>query len=420
VRAPPPEKPENEEPRDAPAPSAGEAGAWEDTPRRRTRLGRSLADLHVRLRTEGDTPPRHGAAIALGTFLGCTPLLGLHLLLCTVLARLFGLNRIVTYLAAHINNPLSFPFLLWAEATIGHWVFEGHAPHLSLAQLRESGLLGLGRDVLAGSAVLGAVLGTVFGLVAWQLSLWRRPGAFAVMREAAAEPYLEVGLRHWEIVRGKLRWDPMYRGLLEIGLLPRPGRLVDLGCGRGILLSLLAAVADADLEPPGSPDAVPEMELVGIELRRRLVRTARTALGRRRHRPKIEVRQGDLVHCAVPACDTAALLDVLHYLPEAAQEDLLRRVAAALAPGGVLLVREADADAGWRFAATQGGERLMSILRGHLLQDFHFRGHGEWTALLRAAGLAVDSLPMSEGTPYGNVLLIARKPDRLPGSGEPA
>jgi uncharacterized protein (DUF2062 family)/2-polyprenyl-3-methyl-5-hydroxy-6-metoxy-1,4-benzoquinol methylase len=383
---------------DAPAPS------------QRSRFGRSLADLHVRLRTEGDTPPRHGAAVALGTFLGCTPLLGLHLLLCTVAARLLGLNRIVTYLAAHINNPLTFPFLLWAEVTLGHWLFEGHLPHLSMAQIRQSGLLGLGRDVMTGSLVLGAVLGTLFGLVAWQASLWRRPGAFSVLREAAAEPYLESGLRHWEFVRGKLRWDPMYRELLEVGLLPRPGRLVDLGCGRGILLSLLAAVADADLEEPGSPEAVPEMELVGIELRQAHVKTARTALGRRRHRPAVEVRRGDLAHAPVPPCDTAVLLDVLHYLPAAVQDDLLHRVAASLAPGGLLLVRDADANAGLRFAATKGAERLNSVLRGHFRQGFHYRSRAGWEALLRGAGLTVESRPLSEGTPYANVLLVARKP----------
>jgi uncharacterized protein (DUF2062 family)/2-polyprenyl-3-methyl-5-hydroxy-6-metoxy-1,4-benzoquinol methylase len=400
--APPPATPD--------PPAAAATAEDGPAPSRRSRFGRSLADLHVRLRTEGDTPPRHGAAVALGTFLGCTPLLGLHLLLCTVAARLLGLNRVVTYLAAHINNPLTFPFLLWAEVTLGHWLFEGRLPHLSMAQIRESGLLGLGRDVLAGSLVLGAVLGTLFGLVAWQASLWRRPGAFSVLREAAAEPYLESGLRHWEFVRGKLRWDPMYRELLEAGLLPRRGRLVDLGCGRGILLSLLAAVADADLEEPGSPQAVPEMELVGIELRPAHVKTARTALGWRRHRPAIEVRQDDLAHAPVPPCDSAVLLDVLHYLPAAVQQDLLHRVAASLAPGGLLLVRDADADAGWRFAATKGAERLNSVLRGHFRQGFHYRSRAGWEALLRTAGLAVESRPLFEGTPYANVLLVARKP----------
>lgn len=379
-------------------------------PPRRSRLGRSLADLHVRLRTEGDTPPRHGAAIALGTLIGCTPFYGLHLLLCTVLARLFRLSRVVTYLAAHINNPLTFPFLLWAELEIGHRLLDGSWAEMSIRHFQHAGLLGVGRDVIVGSLVLGVVLGSLFGVVAWQVSKRRRPDSFAVLREAAAEPYLESGLLDWEFVRGKLRYDPVYRSLLEGGLLPRPGRLVDLGCGRGILMATLAAVADADLAEPGSPTAVPDMEMIGIELRSSLVRTARIALGGRRLRPPIEIRRGDLARCEVPRCDTAVLLDVLHYLPRAAQENLLRRIAASLRAGGVLLVREADADAGWRFAATKGAERLTAVLRGHFLQRFRYRGRDEWEALLRGAGLAVDSRPMSAGTPYGNVLLVARKP----------
>lgn len=361
-------------------------------------LRRSLADLHVRLRTEGDTPRRRGAAVALGTFIGCIPVFGLHLALCTVLARLLRLSRVLTYLAAHVNNPLTAPFLVYAELGVGHWLLTGRWPPLELDHLREVGALGLGRDLLLGSGVLGIVLGAVFGLAAWTLARRRRPSPFAHLRERAAEPYLGAGVVHWEFVRGKLRWDPVYRGLLEAGLLPRPGRLVDLGCGRGPLLALLAALAESD---PGAPRA----ELVGIEVRRRTAEVARTALGDR-----ATIRHADLADAEIPECRTAVLLDVLHYLPAAAQEDLLRRTATALEPGGLLLLREADAGAGRRFAVTRFAERLRALGRGHLRQRFHYRGGAEWRELAEAAGLQVNARPMSAGTPFGNVLLAAAKP----------
>jgi len=384
---------------------------------RRRRLWRSLSELHVRLRTEGDTPRRRAVAVALGVLIGCTPFWGLHLALCTVLARLLRVSRVLTYLAAHVNNPLTTPFLLWVQWGVGHLLLDGTWPALSWQTMRAQGALGMTRDVVVGSLVVGAVLGIVLGLATWLWSALRhRPTPFAQLREATAEPYLRAGVAHWEFVRGKLHYDPLYRGLLEAGLLPRRGRLVDLGCGRGILLALLAAVADAEAESEAADDAAPAMELIGIERRAEHVKAARTALAERLadggRRLRLEVRQADLADpaFAVPPCDTAALLDVLHYLPTAAQERLLERTAAALAPGGLLLLRDADADAGWRFRATAAAERLCAVARGRWRPGFHYRGRGAWQKLLEARGLAVESRPMSEGTPYGNVLLVARRP----------
>ena len=104
------------------------------------------------------------------------------------------------------------------------------------------------------------------------------------------------------------------------------------------------------------------------------------------------------------------LLDVLHYLGPREQEELLRRIAATLEPGGALLVREADAGAGLRFLSIRIGERLSSLLRGRWRQSFHYRSVRGWTAILTALGLAVERQDMGMGTPYANVLLRAVQP----------
>lgn len=364
----------------------------------------------MRLRTEGDTPRRRGVAVALGVLIGCTPFWGFHLALCTLLARALRVSRVLTYLAAHVNNPFTTPFLLWAQWGVGHLLLDGSWPALSWQTMRAQGALGLTRDVVVGSFVVGGALGLVLGAATWiWSSLRHRPVPFARLREATAEPYLKTGVAHWEFVRGKLRYDPLFRGLLQAGLLPRRGRLVDLGCGRGILFSLLVTVTAGD-------DAAPDMELVGFERRPDHLRAARIALAAhlrdRRPNLSLELHEADLAAPGfqVPPCDTAALLDVLHYLPPAAQERLVEGAAAAVAPGGLLLLRDADAGAGWRFRATAAAERLCAALRGHWRPGFHYRSRDAWQELLEAGGLTVESRPMSEGTPYGNVLLVARRP----------
>ena len=59
--------------------------------------------------------------------------------------------------------------------------------------------------------------------------------------DAAAQPFRRAGIWTWQHARGKLRFDPVYFSLLRRGLLPNDGTLLDLGCGQGILLALIAA-----------------------------------------------------------------------------------------------------------------------------------------------------------------------------------
>ena len=55
---------------------------------------------------------------------------------------------------------------------------------------------------------------------------------------------------------------------------------------------------------------------------------------------------------AIPPADTVLLVDVLHYVSIEEQDAILDRAAAAVRPGGRLLVREADTERGLRSLAT--------------------------------------------------------------------
>ena len=59
--------------------------------------------------------------------------------------------------------------------------------------------------------------------------------------DAASAPYRRVGRFAWHFARGKLGMDPVFRYLLRHGLI-RPGaRVLDIGCGQGLLASLVHA-----------------------------------------------------------------------------------------------------------------------------------------------------------------------------------
>jgi len=225
--------------------------------------------------------------------------------------------------------------------------------------------------------------------------------------EAATRPYIGAGQYARHFARGKLRRDPVYFSLLRRGLLPDRGSLLDLGCGQGVLLSLLKAAREqyrAGVWPRGWPAPPLNLDLQGIELHEDRVQAARRALG-----DSVQVVLRDLRDLNFQPCSVIVMLDVLLYLGEEEQQRLLEKAAGALEPGGLLLLREADAAAGFKFQATKWTERIAGALRGQFGQQLHYRSAVQWIAELAARGFAVGAQAMSEGTPFANVLLVARK-----------
>jgi SAM-dependent methyltransferase len=225
--------------------------------------------------------------------------------------------------------------------------------------------------------------------------------------DAATRPYGVVGEHAKHFARGKLRHDPVFFFLLQHGLLPDRGSLLDLGCGQGVLLSLLKAAKDQYLAgrwPQDWPAPPLNLGLRGIELRKDRVQAAQRALG-----ASAPVETGDLRKLAVAPCSVIVLLDVLLYLDAAGQGRVIAQAAAALEPGGLLLLREADAGAGFAFRMTQWGERLAGALRGEFAQQLHYRSAVQWVAELAGHRFEVRTEPMSAGTPFANVLFMARK-----------
>ncbi len=233
--------------------------------------------------------------------------------------------------------------------------------------------------------------------------------------EATCGRYRSAGKFDREFVRGKLRHDPMYWPILSSPDLPHSGRLLDIGCGRGILLALIDSARCLDDlrmergQPSDGRSPSREAELCGVELRPSLAAVARQALGK-----AAQIESRDAADGRLPSARMVILLDVLHYLSASQQSTLLGRVAEALEPGGVLVMREADAAMGWRFAATRIAERTCAIARGHWRQGFCYRTAMAWRQLLKEHGLEVSERPMWEGTPYANRLVEARKPASVP------
>ena len=157
------------------------------------------------------------------------------------------------------------------------------------------------------------------------------------MIDRASEPYRSAGVFAYNFARGKLRADPVFRALLERGLLLGRGHILDLGCGQGLLTAWLRAALlcyESGSWPQGWPPAPRPQSTRGIELMIRDVERARVAFG-----PGCEISQGDIRSAEFGTTDAVVILDVLQYICREEQLQLLKRVRAALPARGLLLLR---------------------------------------------------------------------------------
>jgi SAM-dependent methyltransferase len=230
--------------------------------------------------------------------------------------------------------------------------------------------------------------------------------AVARLVAAAAARFRGLGVGPHLFARTKLARDPIYLDILRDGVLPTRGRLVDIGCGIGLMLSLLHAAREQWARgdwPAGWPPP-PALSLHGVELRARIAARARRVLGN-----IAQIQSADVTESSLPRCEAILIFDVLHLIPAAAQVQLLSSAAAALQPGGVLVVREANPAAGWRFRLVQAGNRGVALLHGRARRRFHFRTIEEWRQALTQVGIDTRIEDHAGRSLFANVALYGRR-----------
>jgi len=213
---------------------------------------------------------------------------------------------------------------------------------------------------------------------------------FRALARSAAMRYPANDRFAYHFAKGKLIGDPVFAHLLQKRLIPAGQRVLDLGCGQGLLAVLLELAGERPAK------------FHGIDIRPHDIARARAAA------PQGEWVEGDMRTSEFPASDAVVILDVLHYLSAAEQREVLERIRTALGDGGTLLLRVADGNATLRFRYTLFVDHVVTALRAGSWPTLHTRPIGEWQALLESLGFTVTTEPMSHGTPFANVLCVAR------------
>ena len=290
-------------------------------------------------------------------FLGCLPFYGFHLLMCWAVGTVLRLNRLKVYLAANISNPFVAPWLIFVELQAGAFFRHGSFQAIPPQAIRTAGIGSVGLDLLVGSVLVGTLLAALAGGATYAtVRVPAGDAAFMDLVRRASDRYVGTSITAWEFARGKLRGDPLYRATVFGRLLPSGGTLIDVGCGQGLTLAILAEARRAvDEGPwPSSSPVPPRFDrMIGIELRPRVAELARRAL-----QGDADIMQGDARSVSPGEARAVLLFDVLHLMDPADQDAMLAGLAKTLERDGVLLVR--DADGVGRVAVPRGSARQPS------------------------------------------------------------
>jgi uncharacterized protein (DUF2062 family) len=341
-----------------------------------------------RLRGGTLSPQRASLSVAIGLFVGALPIYGFQLFLVLAICIPLRLDAAVAYVAAHIANPVTIPFLVALEIEIGALALTGEHARLDggidPTRLGEFALqLAIGAPILALSlAAVGAI--ATLGITARRATT----DLVQVATERTLRRYRHGKTGERMYVRAKLEADPLARVLMN---LPGSfGRLTDAGCGRGQVGLFLLDVGKA-------------AALFGFDPEARAIQLA-TGAG-----TDATFQQASFAEVDWPPADTVLFADSLHYVPVPLQELALARAADSLAPGGRLIVREVDATPGWRSTLTRLSERLSAVLRRR--RSAHgYRSAAALGDYLTSLGLEVERLPPLEWGPFEDAVLVARKP----------
>jgi uncharacterized protein (DUF2062 family) len=134
-----------------------------------SRLVQKTRDVWTLLWKEHTTPREIAIAVAMGSFVGCTPALGFHGWIALGLATLFRLNRIWCWAGSRISNILIYPWIVIGEIEIGHYARFGERMHLTEKEVMSlRGKLMI--DWLIGSIPVGLGAAILFGGLAFGLA----------------------------------------------------------------------------------------------------------------------------------------------------------------------------------------------------------------------------------------------------------
>lgn len=114
-----------------------------------------------------DSTEKKSLSIALGVFIGLSPIWGFHTVTVIFLALLFKLNKVIAFAFSNVSLPPFIPFILYFSLKLGSWIL-GENFVLSMSQIEPSlELAKFLKSYIVGSLVLSISAAVVCGIASY-------------------------------------------------------------------------------------------------------------------------------------------------------------------------------------------------------------------------------------------------------------
>ncbi|MCD8072912.1 MAG: class I SAM-dependent methyltransferase [Alistipes sp.] len=178
-------------------------------------------------------------------------------------------------------------------------------------------------------------------------------------------------------------------------IIPRSGRIVDIGCGYGPLSFMLSMLSEG-------------RQITGIDFDPEKIMVARRSF---------LAGEGPDFICAdasryeLPKADVYILSDVLHYLDYPSQEKLLKQCFGKVSGGGMVIIRDGDSSETGRHSVTKLTERWSTRITGFNKTGggLNFTSTGQLARIISDCGFEMEVFDNNNRT-SNKIYVATRKP----------
>ncbi|MFT3932344.1 MAG: 1-acyl-sn-glycerol-3-phosphate acyltransferase [Chitinophagaceae bacterium] len=179
---------------------------------------------------------------------------------------------------------------------------------------------------------------------------------FETLRRQIEQPaYFNEQLRYNYIYKGpvlewymriKVKMEKNYQVFNE--LLPRKGKILDIGCGYGFMPYMMHFVC-------------PEREITGLDYDEQKIATANHCFSKD---DKINFVHADITQYPFEKYDAIVMMDILHYLQPSQQQLVIEKSIQSINAGGVIIIRDGNKDLEERHKGTKLTEVFSTKIIG--------------------------------------------------------
>lgn len=197
----------------------------------------------------------------------------------------------------------------------------------------------------------------------------------------------------WKSIFAKWKfWEEPYEELEK--LIPKKAKIVDIGCGEGILDNFLALMSS-------------DRKILGFEIDKKRLAIAD------RNIPNTEFKYADATSLVVPSTDVIIFFHVFHHFNSyEEQERVLRQCYKTLKKGGKLFIIEVEIKPSPKYWICWMFDYFFVpwVFEQKIWSPAFFRHSSDWKKLLQKIGFSCKIIPADAGRPFSNVILECDHP----------